>query len=114
MTGAAYIPLIVEKLKQTEPEKIILFGSYAYGEPSEGSVLDILVMTNDDFVPSSFAEKRLIYLRISRAISEIKREFPIDLIVHTRSMHKRFVENNSLFAQELLKRGKVLYEKHAK
>jgi predicted nucleotidyltransferase len=111
MTGSAYIPLIVDKLKQTEPEKIILFGSYAYGEPSEDSDLDILVVTNDDFVPASFTEKSLIYLRISHAISEFKREFPIDLIVHTRLMHKRFIENNSLFAQELLKRGKILYEK---
>jgi predicted nucleotidyltransferase len=112
MTGLAYLPLIVEMLKQTEPDKIILFGSYAYGEPSDGSDLDILVVTNDDFVPASFTEKSLIYLRISHAISELKREFPIDLIVHTRLMHKRFIENNSLFAQELLKRGKVLYEKH--
>ena len=111
MTGLAYIPLIVEKLKQTEPEKIILFGSYAYGEPSKDSDLDILVVTNDDFVPASFTEKSLIYLRISHAISEIKKEFPIDLIVHTKAMHKRFIESNSLFARELLTNGKVLYEK---
>ena len=59
MTGSHYIPLIIEKLKPTDPEKIILFGSYAYGEPSTGSDLDILVVTGDDVIPSSFSEKSL-------------------------------------------------------
>lgn len=112
MTGFSYIPLLIERLKQTQPEKVILFGSYAYGEPSEDSDLDILVVTGDDLIPSSFAEKSRIYLRISRAISDIKKEFPVDLIVHTKAMHKRFIEYNSLFARELLTKGKVLYEKN--
>ena len=111
MTGFSYIPSIIEKLRETNPEKIILFGSYAHGEPTDESDLDILVVTGDDIIPSSFKEKSLIYLRISRAISEIKREFPIDLIVHTKAMHRKFIENNSLFARELLTKGKVLYEK---
>jgi predicted nucleotidyltransferase len=112
MTGLNYIPLIIEKLKPTKPEKIILFGSYAYGAPTDSSDLDILVVTSDITIPSSFAEKSKIYLKISQAISEIKKEFPVDLIVHTKGMHQKFVENNSLFAQELLLKGKVLYEKN--
>jgi predicted nucleotidyltransferase len=111
MTGLSYIPSIIEKLKRTDPEKIILFGSYAHGEPTDESDLDILVVTGDDIIPSSFKEKSLIYLRISHAISDIKKEFPVDLIVHTKPMHKLFIENNSLFARDLLTRGKVLYEK---
>jgi predicted nucleotidyltransferase len=111
MTGLHYIPLLIEKLKLTDPEKIILFGSYAYGEPSTGSDLDILVVTGDDVIPSSFSEKSLIYLRISKAIAELKKEFPIDLIVHTKAMHRRFIEKDSLFARELLTKGKVIYEK---
>jgi predicted nucleotidyltransferase len=111
MTGFSYIPQIIEKLKQTKPEKIILFGSYAYGEPAENSDLDILVVTGDDLIPSSFAEKSKIYLRISKAISDIKKEFPVDLIVHTKPMHQKFIQNNSLFARELLAKGEVLYEK---
>ena len=109
--GSAYIPLLIEKLKQTKPEKIILFGSYAYGEPSPDSDLDILVVTSDEFIPASFREKSQIYLKVSKAITEIKMKFPVDLIVHTKFMHKRFVEINSLFAQEILTKGKVLYER---
>ena len=112
MTGFNYISEIVERLKETNPEKIILFGSYAYGEPSDYSDLDILVVTADEIIPSSFEEKSRIYLRISKAISEIKKEFPVDLIVHTKPMHQRFIDNNSLFARELLIKGKVLYEKN--
>ena len=33
MKGLNYLSVLVEKLKTTNPEKIILFGSYAYGEP---------------------------------------------------------------------------------
>ena len=112
MKGLNYLPVLIEKLKTTQPEKIILFGSYAYGEPADDSDLDILVVTGDDFIPSSFSEKSKIYLKISRSISEIKKEFPIDLIVHTKAMHQRFIETNSLFARELLSKGKVLYEKN--
>jgi predicted nucleotidyltransferase len=112
MTGFSYIPEIIERIKETNPEKIILFGSYAYGEPSDFSDLDILVVTADEIIPSSFEEKSQIYLRISKTISEIKKEFPVDLIVHTKPMHQRFIDNNSLFARELLTRGKVLYEKN--
>ncbi|MBC8316018.1 MAG: nucleotidyltransferase domain-containing protein [Bacteroidetes bacterium] len=111
MKGADYIPILVEKLKQILPEKIILFGSYASGNPSEDSDLDILVVTGDDEIPSSFAEKSQIYLRVSRSISEVKEKFPVDLIVHTKAMHRKFIKLNSLFAREVLTNGKVLYEK---
>jgi predicted nucleotidyltransferase len=112
MTGLNYIPLLVEKLIATKPEKIILFGSYAYGEPTNNSDLDILVVTGDQIIPASFAEKSKIYLKISQAISDIKKEFPVDLIVHTKAMHQQFIKENSLFARELLIKGKVLYEKN--
>ena len=112
MTGLNYLQLIVEKLKQTQPEKIILFGSYAYGDPDVDSDLDILVVTSDNFIPSSFAEKSQVYLRTSKVISEIRQEFPVDLIVHTKAMHQKFIALNSLFARELLSKGKVLYEKN--
>lgn len=112
MSGTRYIPLIVENLISTEPEKIILFGSYAYGNPNDSSDLDILVVTGDDFIPSSFSEKSKIYLRIASSISEFRKKIPIDLIVHTKEMHRKFIELNSMFARELLTNGKVLYEKN--
>ena len=35
----------------------MLFGSYAYGVSNEDSDVDLLVVTNDDFIPQNFAEK---------------------------------------------------------
>ncbi len=40
---------IVEKLKREyKPQRIILFGSYAYGNPTEDSVIDLLILKNSD------------------------------------------------------------------
>ncbi|MCA1759646.1 MAG: nucleotidyltransferase domain-containing protein, partial [Bacteroidales bacterium] len=105
MNGSDYIPLIVEKLKTTHPEKIILFGSYAHGEQSEESDLDILVVTNDETIPASFAENSKVYLRVSKTISAIKKEIPVDLIVHTKPMHQKFLELDSLFARDIYTKG---------
>lgn len=112
MTRFDYLPLIVEKLKSTHPEKIILFGSYAYGVPNENSDIDIMVVTSEEKMPVNFKEKSQIYLMVSKSISEIKREIPIDLIVHTKAMHEKFIELNSTFSQELIQKGQILYEKY--
>ena len=112
MSGYQYLPQLIENLKRGQIEKVILFGSYAYGEPSADSDLDILVVTSDEEMPANYAEKSKIYLRVAQTISEISENFPVDLIVHTKAMHQRFIEINSLFAREILSRGKVLYEKN--
>ena len=105
-----YVPLILERLKKIKPAKIILFGSHAQGTASATSDLDLLVVTNDDTLPQSYHEKEQVYLEVARLLRDIKGSIPVDLIVHTRPMHTRFVEMNSLFARELLQEGIVLYE----
>ena len=47
---------------------------------------------------------------VSRVIRDIRRQVSIDLIVHTKSMHRKFIELGSMFSQEILQRGVVLYE----
>lgn len=92
-------------------EKLILFGSYAYGTPTDDSDIDLLVVTSDSEIPGSYAEKSSIYLRIARKIDAIRKRVPVDLIVHTRPMHQKFLEMNSLFCREIMERGRVVYEK---
>jgi predicted nucleotidyltransferase len=108
--ASLYVPLILERLKKINPAKVILFGSHAQGTASATSDLDLLVVTNDDTLPQSYHEKEQIYLEVARLLQDIKGSIPVDLIVHTRPMHTRFVEMNSLFARELLQEGIVLYE----
>ena len=102
--------MVVERLKPFEPEKIILFGSYAYGTPNKESDIDLYVVTNDDFLPKDYEESNKIYMNISRTIRDIKEEFPIDLIVHTKKMYEKFIRLNSSFSREICNNGIALYE----
>lgn len=99
---------IIERLKPLDPEKIILFGSYAYGTPTEGSDIDLYVVTKDDFIPQSWREKSEITKKVSRTLRDLRSRFAIDLIVHTKQMNDKFVELDSSFSREILNRGKVL------
>jgi predicted nucleotidyltransferase len=105
-----YIPLLISRLQQIEIAKVILFGSYAYGTPTETSDIDLLVVLNSDHYPGSYKEKSGLYLKVSRLIRDIRQQIPVDLIVHTNSMHKKFIELDSMFSKEILQKGKVLYE----
>jgi len=102
---------ILERLKPIHPEKVILFGSYAYGEPNKDSDIDLLVVTHDNFLPHSFQEKMHIRLKVSQAMLDFRLRYATDLIVHTKPMHRRFIELNSSFAREILTKGVVLYER---
>lgn len=102
---------IVERLKPLNPDKIILFGSYAHGNPDEDSDIDLYVVTNDDFIPMNWREKSDITLKISKRLRCLRKKHAIDLIVHTRKMSEKFTQYNSSFANEILTKGKILYEK---
>ena len=103
---------IVASIKKTNPCKIILFGSHAYSAPGKDSDIDLLVVTDDEFLPQNFSDKNKIYLRVADTITEIEKRIPIDLIVHTKAMHRKFNELNSMFARKIATFGVVLYEKH--
>jgi len=75
---------IRDALAPLHPEKVILFGSYAWGQPTEGSDIDLYVVTQDDFVPATYEERMQNYLKVAALLREINKSVPIDLIVHTR------------------------------
>jgi predicted nucleotidyltransferase len=83
------------------PERIILFGSYAYGKPHQDSDVDILVV-----MPA--------YDEINQAVRILEKTnscFPLDLIVRTpRNLRWRLKEGD-WFLREIVGRGTVLYEK---
>ena len=84
-----------------DPEKIILFGSYGYGQPHEWSDVDILVMMR--------ARNQLD--QSLRIVLAAEAPFPLDLIVRTPKRLQRDWEDGDWFLREILARGKVLYEK---
>jgi predicted nucleotidyltransferase len=83
------------------PDKIILFGSQAYGQPHADSDVDILViMPARNQLDQAF-----------RIHTQIDPPFPLDLIVRTpHTIRWRIAEGDS-FLREILAKGKVLYEK---
>jgi len=99
---------IVEKLKPLNPYRVILFGSYAYGTPTEESDIDLYVVTNDEFMPQTWRQKSEIQQNVSKAIRDIMKKHPTDLITHTKAMHKKFVEMDSMFSRKILNEGVVI------
>ena len=84
-----------------KPEKIILFGSYAYGKPTADSDVDLLVVMPQRRV------RRNMSVRIRWAVP---RSFPLDLLVRSRLEIRRRLEWGDCFLQEITSKGKVLYE----
>ena len=102
---------IVKLLLPLNPEKIILFGSYAYGTPNKDSDLDIYIVTNDEFIPKNFKEESEIFLKYSQQIRGLQKEIPIDIITHTKSMYKKFISLQSSFSKEIESKGDILWVK---
>ena len=84
------------------PQKIILFGSYAYGQPTPDSDVDILVVMESDDRPVERAAK------ISRLLRP--RPFPMDILVRTPDEIQHRLEIGDQFIREVLEMGRVLYE----
>lgn len=94
---------IVDRLTiEFNPEQIILFGSYAWGTPSEDSDIDLLVI-----VPASDARPTRRARSAHRCLRGLRA--PIDVIVKTRDEMRRFGSVPASLEAEILERGKVIY-----
>jgi len=95
---------IVEKIKrQYQPEKIILFGSHAYGDPSENSDVDLLIVKETKDRP---IDRRLAVRRI---VSDPRCHLPIEILVLTPSEISSRLEIGDQFVKEILEKGEVLF-----
>lgn len=102
---ADQLPEVVKRLAaKLRPEKIILFGSYAYGRPKPESDVDLLVIMETSL------RLRQQRLEISRALSP--RPFPLDIIVRTPQELAQRIALGDTFLDEIMTRGKVLYERN--
>ena len=99
------IQYVVQKIvREIQPEKIILFGSYARGDFSRESDLDLFIIK--DSQESSRALRRKIDALLWG------REFPVDLLVRTPGeVEWNLRARNPFYLHHLFKEGKVLYEK---
>jgi predicted nucleotidyltransferase len=84
------------------PQKVILFGSYAYGKPTSDSDVDLLVVMED----LNHTEKPSLEIR-----RRIKAPFPLDLLVKSPSHIKKRLKMRDYFMRDVFKKGVVLYER---
>ncbi|MEI7982919.1 MAG: nucleotidyltransferase domain-containing protein, partial [Bacteroidota bacterium] len=85
---------------------------YATGQADKDSDIDLLVVTDESYIPQSFTEKMKIKVRIAKALSFIRESYSIDLIVHTKPMYQQFLSLKSAFQREIDSTGIILYEKN--
>src|SRR5450759_506729 len=83
------------------PQKIILFGSYAYGEPKPESDIDLLVIMDTTLRPAQQA------LHIRQHLSPL---FGLDILVYTPARLAQRVQWGDSFLNEILTRGVFAYE----
>lgn len=99
-----FIHRIVERLRREyHPTQVILFGSYAYGRPSNESDVDLLIVkeTTKPFYQRMF--------EVRRALSPLLRRQPFDPIVMTpRELQQRLARGDQFF-ESIMTKGKTLY-----
>jgi predicted nucleotidyltransferase len=88
--------------REFNAQRIVLFGSYAYGTPTEDSDADLLVVMD---IAEDQTRQQTVAIR-----QRIPRRFRMDLIVRTPGEIAFRLAHNDWFYREILKRGTVLYE----
>ena len=87
--------------KQFGVERVILFGSYAQGEATVDSDVDLLVI--GPFKGRSVDKSVAIRMKL-------RPQFPVDILVKTSEKVRQRIEMGDCFIRDILEKGKVLYE----
>jgi predicted nucleotidyltransferase len=96
---------IVQNLvKEFAPEKIILFGSYAWGRPKKDSDLDLFVIISESDSPP--VQRAIRAHRCLRGV-----DFSKDILVRTRSEVEKFMNVHASLEAQVLEEGKIIYER---
>jgi predicted nucleotidyltransferase len=95
---------VTRRLTQAlNPQRIILFGSHACGQPAADSDVDLLIVMDSAERPAARAT------RASRLVRS--RPFPMDILVRTPQEIQHRLDIGDQFIREILERGKVLYDR---
>lgn len=102
-----YLKKIIVKplVRSLHPEKIIVFGSHAYGNPRPNSDVDLLIVLKR---PRDHIKR---YKAVSRIFSP--RPFPMDILVRTPREITERLRIGDFFFEEIVHNGVVLYDKQA-
>ena len=101
-------PQIVERLLPLNPDKIILFGSYARGEETSDSDIDLFLIKDD----LEKEEIRAYKLELQKKLFDIQKKYllGIDIFVDsTKRMQDRIINIKDQFYTDIVENGKVIY-----
>ena len=87
------------------PERVVLFGSYARGNPRDDSDVDMLVIMDHD--------KRKDVEQAVAIDVQLQRKFPLDLIVRRPAEVKKRLAMGDMFLRTVLGEGQILHERRA-
>lgn len=85
-----------------QPEKIILFGSYAWGKPGPDSDVDLFVVKETE-------NTRKLAGDIDGSLWG--RDFPMDIIVYRPDNVERSIKSGNFFIRNIMTKGKILYDR---
>ena len=89
-------------VQNVNPSKVILFGSYANGDPNENSDIDLLIIKNTDTPLNKRASEVRPYLRGLK--------IPMDILVYTENEYQQQVNSRYSMISDIVEKGIVLYE----
>lgn len=96
------IHALVERIvREFKPERVVLFGSYAYGTPGPDSDVDLLVVLPFEGKPWRMA---------SEIRGRVRPHFPLDLLVRSPEQLRCRQSETDAFLREIVQEGKILYE----
>jgi len=100
---------IVSNLKHDkEVYHVILFGSYAKGNPGADSDIDIVVIINRSGFNTSYTEMLETRERVGKRLIELRKKIPVDLLVYTIDEWERLKSTGNDFIRSIEEQSVVL------
>jgi predicted nucleotidyltransferase len=85
------------------PDRIILFGSHAYGEPDEESDIDLLIIKETDEPPMQR------WMQVKRLLRDRTRRVSIAPLIYTKREIEERLRLRDFFIRDVLEKGIVVY-----
>ena len=96
------VPYLRVLLETFHPHQVILFGSYAYGDPNEHSDVDLLIIKPLEQSP---VREAISMRKAWRPVRASVGSLPFDLIVSSPEDHQRRLSHSAGFYEEIVERG---------
>ena len=87
------------------PLKVIIFGSFTNGIPREDSDIDLVVVLDKEGMSDTYRTVINNRMEISRRLRDLKRRYPMDILVYTRDEWEALKASGSSFVDKMEREG---------